>query len=147
MIAQGKVKSGGGAPSPRHQDRDRGAASTERQHGELQAGQAGGPRLGVVLVRARHLQGLLVQGTPAMRQQPAEARGHHRVHLPPGQPRTALDAEDSLVGEEVPGERDDQGAGQHDEPAPAHVADYRAHLRESGHVGQADSGGQLEQGG
>ena len=82
-----------------------------------------------------------------MRQQPAEARGHHRVHLPPGQLRSALDAEDSLVGEEVPGERDDQGAGQHDEPAPVHVADYRAYLRESGHVGQTDSGGQLDQGG
>ena len=82
-----------------------------------------------------------------MRQQPAEARGHHRVHLPPGQLGTALDAEDSLVGEAVSGEGDNQGAGQHDEPNPVHVADYRAHLRESGHVGQADSGGQLEQGG
>ena len=100
-----------------------------------------------MLVRTRHLQGLLVQGTPAVRQQPAEARGHHRVHLPTGQPRATLDAENSLIGKEVADEGQDEGAGQHGEPAPVNVADYRAHLRESGHVGQADSGGQLEQGG
>ena len=87
IIAQGKVKSGGGAPSPDTRTAIAAPHPPSAEHGEFQASQAGGPRLGVVLVRARHLQGLLVQGTPAMRQQPAEARGHHRVHLPPGQPQ------------------------------------------------------------
>src|SRR5205814_5210522 len=79
-----------------------------------------------------HLQRLLVQGAPAVGQQPAEARGHHRVHLPPGQPGTAVDAEDPLVGEKVAGEGGNQGASQRDQPAPV---DRKSTRLNSSHLG------------
>ena len=111
----------------------------------LQAAQGGHACLGLILLRPRGLERILVKRASAMSEEPAETRGYHRAHLPARQRGTALDAEDSPVRVVVADERNEQGTDQRDQPYPVEIAQHGPHLGPARHVGQSDSGRQFQQ--
>jgi hypothetical protein len=111
----------------------------------FQAPQRGGTRPGIPPERARRLESILVQGTPAVGEETAEARDDNREQIPPRQSRSLLHPEDTLIGAVIAGERNEQGGHQGKQPSPAEVSQHRAYPGESGQIGQADSGGKLQQ--
>ena len=94
----------------------------------LQAAQGGHACLGLILLRPRGLERVLVQRAPAMSEESAETRGYHSAHLPARQRGAALDAEDSPVRVVVAGEGNEQRADQRDQPYPVEIAQHGLHL-------------------
>jgi len=76
----------------------------------FQAPQRGGTRPGIPPERARRLESILVQGTPAVGEETAEARDDNREQIPPRQSRSLLHPEDTLIGAVIAGERNEQAA-------------------------------------
>jgi hypothetical protein len=80
-----------------------------------------------------------------MSEEPAETRGYHSAQLPTRQRGTALDAEDSPVRVVVADEGNQKRTDQRDQPYPVEIAQHGPHLGPAGHVGQSNSGRQLQQ--
>ena len=111
----------------------------------LQASQGGHSCLGLILVRPRRLEHILVERASAMSEEPAETRGYHSAHLPARQRGAVLDAEDSPVRVVIADEGNEQGTGQRDQPNPVEITQHGPHLGPAGHVGQSGSGRQFQQ--
>jgi hypothetical protein len=144
MIAQGTVVLAAAGRKPGHEDRYRGPADAYGQHSVFQARQRGGTHLSITPACARRLEGVLVQRASAVGEETAEARDDDRAYadatgsVPPPPGRSPGMRSNSQ-------RRKEQGAppGQIARPSGCFPAPH--YLGESGHVGQADSGGKLQQ--